>query len=52
MVQKCQSCLETLDRKARDTEALTQFSASCKGREKLSQLGILKMFWTRVELSF
>ncbi|XP_064896048.1 von Willebrand factor A domain-containing protein 5A isoform X10 [Columba livia] len=30
MVQKCQSCLETLDRKARDTEALTQFSASCK----------------------
>ncbi|KAM7081862.1 von Willebrand factor A domain-containing protein 5A-like [Ciconia maguari] len=30
MVQKCQFCLETLGRKASDTEALTQLSASCK----------------------
>ncbi|XP_075378793.1 LOW QUALITY PROTEIN: von Willebrand factor A domain-containing protein 5A-like [Mycteria americana] len=33
MVQKCQFCLETLGRKAADTEALTQLSASCKERE-------------------
>ncbi|XP_072742234.1 LOW QUALITY PROTEIN: von Willebrand factor A domain-containing protein 5A-like [Ciconia boyciana] len=33
MVQKCQFCLETLGRKASDTEALTQLSASCKERE-------------------
>ncbi|KAM6189843.1 von Willebrand factor A domain-containing protein 5A-like isoform 1-T1 [Sarcoramphus papa] len=33
MVQKCQFCLETLGRKAPDTEALTQLSASCKERE-------------------
>ncbi|XP_068275110.1 LOW QUALITY PROTEIN: von Willebrand factor A domain-containing protein 5A-like [Nyctibius grandis] len=30
MVQKCQFCLETLGRKAPDSEALTQLSASCK----------------------
>lgn len=35
MVQKCQSCLEMLGRKAPDTEALTQLSASRKGKEKL-----------------
>ncbi|KAK2518885.1 hypothetical protein Q9233_012290 [Columba guinea] len=40
MVQKCQSCLETLDRKARDTEALTQFSASCKGLLVFIVLGL------------
>ncbi|NXX12930.1 VMA5A protein, partial [Podargus strigoides] len=35
MVQKYQLCLETLGHKAPDTEALTQLSASCKGKEKL-----------------
>ncbi|XP_074972789.1 von Willebrand factor A domain-containing protein 5A-like [Phalacrocorax aristotelis] len=33
MVQKCQFCLEMLGRKAPDTEALTQFSASYSERE-------------------
>ncbi|NWU72300.1 VMA5A protein, partial [Pterocles burchelli] len=36
MVQKCQFCLETLGHKDPDTEPLTQLSASCKGKEKLS----------------
>lgn len=35
MVQKCQLFLEKLNYKASDTEALTQLSASCKGKEKL-----------------
>ncbi|KAM6042106.1 von Willebrand factor A domain-containing protein 5A-like [Chlamydotis macqueenii] len=37
MVQKCQFCLEMLGRKAPDTEALTQLSASCKERKLLPE---------------
>ncbi|NWX08165.1 VMA5A protein, partial [Caloenas nicobarica] len=48
MVQKCQLCLETLDRKAPDTEALTQFSASCKGRDKFVSWAFSKCFALRV----
>lgn len=44
IVQKCQFCLGTLDRKAPDTEALTQFSASSKGREKLVSWAFSKCF--------
>ncbi|NWX11446.1 VMA5A protein, partial [Aegotheles bennettii] len=35
MIQKYQFCLETLGHKAPDTEALTQLSESCRGKEKL-----------------
>ncbi|NWQ87262.1 VMA5A protein, partial [Burhinus bistriatus] len=43
MVQKCQSFLETLGRKAPDTEALTQLSAPCKGKEKLLSKAFSKL---------
>ncbi|NXW38322.1 VMA5A protein, partial [Phaetusa simplex] len=43
MVQKCQFLLEILDRKTPDTEAFTQLSATCKGKEKLLSLTFLKL---------
>ncbi|NXV39392.1 VMA5A protein, partial [Rissa tridactyla] len=43
MVQKCQFLLEILDRKTRDTEALTQLSATCKGKEKLLSQAFSKL---------
>ncbi|NXN73099.1 VMA5A protein, partial [Himantopus himantopus] len=43
MVQKCQFFLEKLDCKAPDTEALTQLSASCKGKEKLRSWAVSKV---------
>ncbi|XP_054657264.1 von Willebrand factor A domain-containing protein 5A-like isoform X1 [Grus americana] len=42
IVQKCQFCLEVLDRKAPDTEALTQLSASCKEREPSSEEQVME----------
>ncbi|NXG57908.1 VMA5A protein, partial [Hemiprocne comata] len=43
MLQKYQFCLETLVGKAPDTEALTQLSASCRGKEKLFSCAFSKL---------
>ncbi|NWH77207.1 VMA5A protein, partial [Piaya cayana] len=43
MVQTCQLCLETLSRKGPDPGALTQLSASCKGKEKLPSWAFFKL---------